>query len=80
MGKRDVTIYTCDGCRAQSTLPRDSTPRGFTRIRLAQDDKWLCTVCYGAVEWVVKFQNITVPPKVFKSGPARYSLRKGEQR
>ena len=76
MGKREVTIYTCDGCRAQSTLPRDEVPRGFTRIRLAQDDKWLCTICYGAVEWVVKFQNIIVPPKVFKSGTARYSLRK----
>jgi hypothetical protein len=76
MGKRDVTIYTCDGCFASSTLGRDERPRGFTQIRIANlDSKWLCTVCYGAVEWVAKFQRVTVPPKVFKSN-GRYSLRK----
>ena len=78
MGKRDVTIYTCDGCNAQSTVPKGETVLGFTRVALHTDrggDMWLCTVCYGAVEWVMKFQRVTLPPKVFEHD-GRYSLRK----
>jgi hypothetical protein len=68
MGRRDVTIYTCDGCKASSTLRRDETPRGFTRIQIKAGDAWLCTVCYGAVEWIVRFQGITVPPRIYGDG------------
>ena len=75
MGKREVTIYTCDGCGATSTLPREETPRGYTRVQLAHDTVWLCTVCYGAVEWVAKFQGVTVPPKVYGTG-VKATLRK----
>lgn len=77
MGKHEVTIYTCDGCHAQTTLPRHETPRGFTRIRLAQEDKWLCTDCYRAVEWVVKFQGRTPPPEILQERAAR--RRKDEE-
>ena len=75
MGRREVTIYTCDGCKASSTIPRDETPRGFTRVRLNTAEVWLCTVCYGAVEWVARFQGVTVPPKVYGLG-FRATLRK----
>jgi len=37
MGKRDVTIYTCDGCNAQSTVPKGETVLGFTRVALHTD-------------------------------------------
>lgn len=75
MGRREVTIYTCDGCSAQQTFGRTETARGFSRVLLPGAEVFLCTVCYGAVEWVAKFQRITVPPKVFKHD-GRYSLRK----
>ena len=74
MGKREVTIYTCDGCKASSTLPRIETPRGYKRVSLSGSEAWLCTICYGAVEWVVRFQGITIPPKVYGHG-ARGTLR-----
>lgn len=75
MGRREVTIYTCDGCKASSTLDRHETPRGFSRVVLKSGDVWLCTVCYGAVEWVARFQGITVPPKIHGTG-AQATLRK----
>lgn len=75
MGKREVTIYTCDGCKASSTLPRNETPRGYSRVVLKFGEVWLCTICYGAVEWVARFQGITVPPKVYGQG-IRSTLRK----
>lgn len=75
MGRREVIIYTCDGCRASSTLGREEIVRGYTRVVLAHHTVWLCTVCYGAVEWVARFQGITVPPTVYGSGVAT-SLRK----
>ncbi|MFJ4166306.1 hypothetical protein ACIPY5_12185 [Microbacterium sp. NPDC089698] len=75
MSKREVTIYTCDGCRAQQTFDRHETARGFSRVLLPAGEVWLCTVCYGAVEWVAKFQRITIPPKVFKHDRG-YGLRK----
>lgn len=76
MGVREVTIYTCDGCKASATLGRDETARGFTRIVLSGGrEAWLCTICYGAVEWVARFQGITVPPRVYGTG-LKASLRK----
>lgn len=78
MGKKDVTIYACDGCKATSTLAPGQAPRGFSNITMPGDrDYWLCTTCYGAVEWVVRFQRITHPPRVHKHG-GRYGLRKVE--
>jgi len=77
MGKREVTVYTCDGCYARLTVGRNETPRGIHRLVFNQKAAWLCTTCYGAVEWVVKFQNITHPPKVFKNSRG-YGLRKEE--
>jgi hypothetical protein len=75
MGRREVTIYTCDGCRAQSTLGRDETPRGYSEVALRNGTAWLCTVCYGAVEWVARFQGVTVPPTIYGEGTSA-SLRK----
>ncbi len=82
MGKREVTVYTCDGCGAQSTVPRDTPAAGFKTIQLGatstdSGQKLLCTICYGAVEWVAKFQRITHPPRAYRSGRT-YSLRKDE--
>lgn len=74
MGKREVTIYTCDGCKASSTLPRHEAPRGYSRVVLKSNEAWLCTVCYSAVEWVVRFQGITVPPRICGTG-TRATLR-----
>lgn len=68
MGRRDVTVYTCDGCRYVSTVNRGDTAPGFHLVRLPEHDVWLCTVCYGAVEWVTRFQGITVPPRVYGIG------------
>lgn len=75
MGRREVVIYTCDGCRASSTVGREETPRGYTRVELKDRQAWLCTICYGAVEWVARFQGITCPPKVYGKGVSA-SLRK----
>lgn len=75
MGRREVVIYTCDGCRASSTLLPQETPRGYSRVELASTTAWLCTVCYGAVEWVARFQGVTVPPTIYGSG-VRATLRK----
>lgn len=69
MGKREVVMYICDGCKTSTTAGPGETVRGFTRIILAGNrEAWLCTVCYGAVEWVAKFQGITCPPKVYGPG------------
>lgn len=79
MGVREVKIYTCDGCGATATLDRNTVARGWHTIKLdknLRDERVLCTVCYGAVEWVVKFQGITVPPKAHKGPDNRYRLRK----
>lgn len=81
MSIREMTVYTCDGCGAQSTLSREEPVRGFKTIQLGvtvgdSGLKLLCTICYGAVEWVAKFQRITNPPRVYRSG-GRFSLRKG---
>lgn len=78
MGRREVTIYTCDGCRASSTVDRNEPVVGFTRVVMKDRHVWLCTVCYGAVEWVARFQGITVPPKVYGSGRMA-RLRPGER-
>ena len=78
MGIRDVRIYTCDGCGATATLDRSVTARGWHLIRLNPNksgERLLCTICYGAVEWVAKFQGITVPPKAHKGPDGRYRLR-----
>lgn len=79
MGRRDVTIYTCDGCKASSTVQHGEAARGFTRVQLAHSTVWLCTVCYGAVEWVARFQGITVPPPVYGVG-TKATLRKPPSR
>jgi hypothetical protein len=68
MGRRDVTIYTCDGCKATSTIAHGEAARGYTRVVLREQTVWLCGICYGAVEWVARFQGITVPPTVYGSG------------
>lgn len=73
---REVKIYTCDGCRATATLDWSDRARGWHNVALTDKTFLLCTVCYGAVEWVVKFQGITVPPKAHKGPDGRYSLRK----
>lgn len=79
MGKREVTIYTCDGCYASSTVPRNENAPGFTRITLPQArEHWLCPICFGAVEWVIRFQHITRPPRVYRNAKSRYGLRKEE--
>lgn len=75
MGRREVVIYTCDGCHASTTYGRTETARGFTKVGLARGDAWLCTICYGAVEWVARFQRITAPPKVYGTG-TKATLRK----
>lgn len=79
MGKREVNIYTCDGCGARSTLDREEPVRGFKTIQIGvspgdSGQKLLCTICYAAVEWVAKFQRITQPPRVYRVD-GRYSLR-----
>lgn len=81
MGIREVKIYTCDGCKATATLDRNTQARGWHNVKVGAmrgdiGTKLLCTVCYAAVEWVVKFQGITVPPKAFKGVDGRYRLRK----
>jgi hypothetical protein len=76
MGKRDVTVYTCDGCHASTTVGREERAVGFSKLFFPNSkDYWLCTVCYGAVEWVARFQNITRPPSVYKNARG-YGLRK----
>jgi hypothetical protein len=74
VGKRDVTIYTCDGCKASGTVGRNEKPVGFSRIILTRGDVWLCSICYGAVEWITRFQGITIPPRIYGTG-ADASLR-----
>ncbi|QZD98644.1 hypothetical protein SEA_JEMERALD_56 [Microbacterium phage Jemerald] len=79
MGIREVKIYTCDGCKATATLDRSTQARGWHTISLGGgplDKRVLCTVCYGAVEWVAKFQGITRPPKVYQGPDNRFRLRK----
>lgn len=81
MGVQEVTIYTCDGCGATATLKRGTSARGWHTIKLDAvlagiGGKVLCSVCYGAVEWVTKFQGITTPPKVYKSRSGKQWLRK----
>lgn len=75
MGAREVTIYTCDGCRATRTLERGEEPNGFTRLHIKDAEPWLCSVCYRAVEWVVRFQGILAPPTVYGTGTSA-TLRK----
>lgn len=75
---REVKIYTCDGCRATATLDRNATARGWHTVKMdknLREERVLCSVCYSAVEWVVKFQGITVPPKAHKGPDGRYRLR-----
>ena len=79
MGRRDVTVYTCDGCKVSATVRRTQPAGGFHRIVLKDQDRWVCSVCYAAVEWVVQFQGVMMPPKVYGSG-SRWSLRPGEAR
>lgn len=76
MGRREVTIYSCDGCGTRSTIGRTETPRGYKRVGLPKGEVWLCTVCYGAVEWVARFQGITRPPQAHKHQDGRYRLRR----
>jgi hypothetical protein len=76
MGRREVVIYTCDGCHASSTVGRDESAQGFHRILFpGGSEKWLCTVCYGAVDWVCRFQGITRAPKVHVHN-GRHTLRR----
>ncbi|WNN95257.1 hypothetical protein SEA_TINYMAN4_56 [Microbacterium phage Tinyman4] len=74
---REVKIYTCDGCGATATLDRNATARGWHTVKLdgRSAQSVLCSVCYGAVEWVTRFQGITVPPKAHKGPDGRYRLR-----
>ncbi|GAA1149510.1 hypothetical protein MOX01_22700 [Microbacterium oxydans] len=74
MGKRDMTVYTCDGCGATATVRPDEKPPGFKTITINRRDRWLCTICFGAVEWVARFQRITHPPRVYCS-EGKFSLR-----
>jgi len=82
MGIREVKVYTCDGCGAQATLDRNTTARGWHTVQLDGRSvrSVLCSICYGAVEWVVKFQEITKPPKVHKGHDGKYSLRTFRER
>ncbi len=77
MGIREVSIYTCDGCGATATLDKNTRARGWHTIKVdgSRVERLVCTICYGAVEWVIKFQGITVPPKAHKGPDGRYRLR-----
>lgn len=76
MGTREVTVYTCDGCRASSTVGRDEIAPGFATVSLnGRAPVWLCGVCFAAVDWVTRFQEITAPPIVYGDG-VRATLRK----
>lgn len=77
MSKRDVTIYTCDGCYASSTIKRGENTTAFSTVTHNGKDYLLCTLCAGAVSWVVRFQGITRPPHVYKTD-GKYGLRKKE--
>ena len=75
MGRKDVTVYTCDGCKASSTVERGDAAPGFRRLTTPRGEVWLCAVCWAAVDWVIRFQGITIPSKVYKAN-GRYRLRK----
>lgn len=75
MGRREVVIYTCDGCKVSSELSRTETPRSYSRVSLKTGEVWLCTICYAAVDWVARFQGITVPPTIHGEG-THATLRK----
>lgn len=76
MGSRDVTVFTCDGCRASSSVPFGKTSPGFRQVKLGdRDPYWLCSVCYSAVEWVARFQGIAIPPRVYRDRSG-FRLRK----
>lgn len=75
MAKREVTIYTCDGCYAQSTINRGEKTSAFSTVTHNERDYLLCALCSGAVAWVTRFQGITRPPHVYKAN-GRYGLRR----
>ncbi len=76
MGRREVSVYTCDGCRASATVYLGQSAAEFHWVTLGdRDPYWLCSVCYSAVEWVVRFQGITIPPKVYRDRSG-FGLRK----
>jgi len=68
MGRREVTIYTCDGCRTSSTMGRDDKPYSYTSVELGPGVVWLCNVCYTAVQWVARYQGILPPPTIYGEG------------
>lgn len=69
-----MSVYTCDGCGASSTVRPEEKPVGFRTVTLTGREHWLCTICYRAVEWVVWFQRLTHPPRVYRAD-GKYSLR-----
>lgn len=76
MAKREVTIYTCDGCSAQSTIDRDENTTAFSTVTHNNKNYLLCTICSGAISWVTRLQGITRPPRVYKATNGRYGLRR----
>ena len=75
MGARNVTIYTCDGRKVTKVLAVSEIARGFSEVTLKHGTFLLCTVCYAAVDWVARFQGITVPPTIHGEG-THATLRK----
>lgn len=69
--KRDQTVYTCDGCRTTQAYDYASMPPGWYTVGTAQVSKTslpteyhLCLRCFSGVDWILRFQGLTVPPAV----------------
>jgi hypothetical protein len=69
--KRDQTVYTCDGCKATQAYSWSATPPGWYRVTTAQvndngtsREHHLCLRCYAGIDWLIRFQGITMPPAV----------------
>ena len=70
--KRDQTVYTCDGCRNTKAYDFQATPPGWYRVTTAQvsegtgssREQYLCLRCFAGIDWIIRFQGITVPPAV----------------
>lgn len=71
--KRDQTIYTCDGCRHSQTYDLNQLPPGWyvvTTMQLNETphgtprNQHLCMKCFAGVDWILRFQGTTIPPKV----------------
>lgn len=82
--KRDQTVYTCDGCRTSKAYQRGEKPTGWHTIITAPvgenltDDKerHLCRDCFAGIDWIVRFQGVTIPPKVIANpAPLRTNAR-----